>query len=99
MHLSPDKNFVKPVFEDFLPKREGGRRFVVFFDLGGGIPPPKPLGFEMGIHMCGGQLLEFLNCHIRDEKMMVNLPHKEKEKNIKQDHMYNISRKKMNKLG
>jgi hypothetical protein len=51
MHMSPERSFVKLVVEDFLPKREGGRKFVVFFDLGGGVPSPKPLGFEVGIHM------------------------------------------------
>jgi hypothetical protein len=52
MHLSPEGRFVKQVFEDLLLKRESRRKFVVFFDLGGGVPPPKPLGLEMGIHMC-----------------------------------------------
>jgi hypothetical protein len=41
----------------------------VFFYLDGGVPPPKPLGLEMDIHICGGHLLEFFNCHIRDEEV------------------------------
>ena len=96
MHLSPEGRFVKQVFEDLLLKRESRRKFVVFFDLGGGVPPPKPLGLEMGIHMCSYQLLEFLNCHIRDEEggnMTFNLPQKENEGNIKYDHMYRKTRK------
>jgi hypothetical protein len=102
MHLSPKRSFVKPVVEDFLPKKEGWGKFVMIFDLGGGVPPPKPLGFEMGIHMWGGHLLEFLNCHVGDEeagKMTVNLPQKGKEINTKQDNMYKTSRKKMYEMG
>ena len=78
MHLSPERSFVELIFEDFLPKRESRRKFVFVFDLGGGVPLPKPLGLEVGIHMCGGHLLKFLNCHIHDEEggeMKVNLPH------------------------
>ena len=100
MHLSPEKNFVKPVFEDFLFKRKSQKKFVVFFDLGGGVSPPKPLGLEMGIHMCGAHLLKFLYCHVRDEEggeMTVSLPQKEKERNIKYDHMYRKAKNKMNK--
>ena len=96
----PRKNFVKPVFEDFLPKRESRRKFVMFFDLGGRVPSPKPLGFEMGIHVDGDHLLDFLNCHIHDKiggEMTVILPQREKKRNIKYDHMYGKTQKKMNK--
>ena len=54
LHLSPQKNFVKPTLEDFLSKQESRRKMVRFFDLGNGVPPSKPLGFEIRIHMCGG---------------------------------------------
>jgi len=41
--------------------------------------------------MCGGHLLEFHNCHIHVKEggeMTVNLPHKEKERNIKYNQIY-----------
>jgi hypothetical protein len=78
MHLSPKRCFVEPVFEDFLPKRERGGKSILVFDLGRGVPPTKPLGLEVGIHMCGGHLLEFFDCHIWNEEggeMTVNLAH------------------------
>ena len=79
LHLSPERSFVQPTLDDFLAKRERRRKMVRFFDLGTRVPPSKPLGFEMSIHMCGGYLLEFLDCHIRVGEggvMTVNLPHK-----------------------
>ena len=79
MHLRPERSFVEPVFEDFLPKRERRRKSILFLDIGRGVPPTKPLGLEMGIHMCGSHLLKFFDCHIRDEEggeMTVNLPHR-----------------------
>ena len=79
MHLCPKKNFVKLVFEDFLSDRKSRGKLVFVFDLGGGVSTSKPLGFERGIHMCGGHVLEFLDCHICDEeggKMIVNLQHR-----------------------
>ena len=72
----------------------------MFFDLGGGVPPPKPLGFEMGIHVSGGHLLEFFDCHIRDKEcgeMTVNLPQRERESHIKYNDMYRKVRKEKKK--
>ena len=78
MHLSPKRSFVEPIFEDFLPKRESRGKSILIFDLDRGVPPTKPLGFKVGIHMCGGHLLKFFDCHISDEEggeMTVKLPH------------------------
>ena len=79
MHLRPERSFVEPIFEDFLPKREIRWKSIIFLDIGRGIPPTKPLGLEMGIHMCRSHLLKFFDGHIRDEEggeMTVNLPHR-----------------------
>ena len=57
MHLSPKRSFVEPVFEDFLPKRDRGGKSILIFDIGWGVPPTKPLRLEVGMHMCGGNLL------------------------------------------
>jgi hypothetical protein len=82
MHLSPERSFIEPVFKDFLLNRERGGKSILVFDLGMGVPPTKPLGLEVGIHMCGGHLLEFFDCYIWNEEggeMTVNLPHKREE--------------------
>ena len=79
MYLCPEKSFVELVVKDFLSKRKSIGEFVFDFDPGGRVPPPKPLGFEGSIDMCGCHLLEFLYCHICDEeggKMIVNLQHR-----------------------
>jgi hypothetical protein len=64
MCMCPERSFVKPVVKDFLTERKNRGEFVFDFDLGGRIPPPKPLGFERDIDMGGCHLLEFLYCHI-----------------------------------
>ena len=59
-------------------ERKSRGEMVFNFDLGGRIPPLKPLGFEGGIDMGGCNLLKFLYCHVCDEeggKMTVNLQH------------------------
>ena len=61
MHLSLEKNFAEPIFEDFLPERKARGKFVLVFNLGGGAPLLQPLGLQGGIHMCGCHLLEFLD--------------------------------------
>ena len=74
----PRKNFVKPVVKDFLTERKSSGKFVFDFDVGGKIPPSKPLGFERGIDMDACDHLDFLYCHIWDEEggnMTVNLQH------------------------
>ena len=46
----------------------------------------QPLGLEVGIYMCGGHHLKFLNCHISNEEggeMTVNLPHRRTISKIK----------------
>ena len=78
MYLCPKRSFVKPVVKDFLTKRKGRRELIFNFDLGGRIPPPKPLGFERGIDMGGCHLLKFFYRHIgvhEGRKMTVNLQH------------------------
>ena len=79
LHLCPERSFVKPVIENFLPKRERRWKSIILFDIGRGVPPTKPLGLEVGVHMRSGHLLEFFDCHISDKEggeMMVNLPHR-----------------------
>ena len=55
--MCPKKSFVKPVVKDFLTERNRRGELIFDFDLGGRIPPPKPLGFEGGIDMGGCHLL------------------------------------------
>jgi len=64
MFICPERIFIKSVVKDFLTERMSRWEFVLDFDLGGRIPPPKPLGFEGGIDMGGCHLLEFFYCHI-----------------------------------
>ena len=76
MYLCLERSFVKPIVKDFLTERKNREKFVLNFDLGGRIPPPKPLGFEGGINMCSCHILEFFYCYIGNEegvKMTVNL--------------------------
>jgi hypothetical protein len=78
MYLCPKKNFVKPVVKDFLSERKRIGKLIFHFDLGGRIPPPKPLGFERGIDMGGCHLLKFFYRHVgvhERRKMAVNLQH------------------------
>ena len=75
-HMCPKRSFVKPVIEGFLPKRKRRGELVFGFDLGGGIPPPKPSSLKESIHMCSCHILQFLNSHIQDEEggeMTVNM--------------------------
>ena len=66
-YLCPKRSFVKPVIEGFFAKRKRRGELIFGFDLGGKIPPPKPLSLKGSIHMCNCHLLEFLNSHIRDK--------------------------------
>ena len=88
IYMCPEWSFVKPVVKDFLTERKSRGELVFDFDIGGRIPPPKPLGFEGGIHMGGGHLLKFLYSHIRDEEcgeMTVNLQHMRVLEEIEQE--------------
>ena len=74
----PKKNFVNAIVKGFLTEGKRRGELVFDFNLGGRNPPPKPLGFEGGIHMGGCHLLEFFYCDIVDEeggKMAINLQH------------------------
>ena len=79
MYMCPERSFVEPVIKDFLSETKSRWELVSDFDLSGRVRPPKLLGFERGIDMCGCHLLEFLYCHIRNEeggKMTINLQHR-----------------------
>lgn len=43
MHLCLERNFVEPIFEDFLAERKSRGKLVFGFDLDKGVPPLKPL--------------------------------------------------------
>jgi hypothetical protein len=78
MYLCPKISFVKPVVKDFLLERKRRGELISDFDLGGRIPPSKPLGFERGIDMGGCHLLKLFYRHIwvhEGKKMEVNLQH------------------------
>jgi hypothetical protein len=57
MYMCPKISFVKPVVKDLLAERKRRGEMIFDFDLGGRIPPPKPLGFERDIDMGGCHLL------------------------------------------
>ena len=99
----PKKCFVEAIFKDFILKMESKRKFVFVFDLAEGVPPSEPLGLEKGIHMCGGNILEFLDYHICDKECgekTISLQHRTmlcKKINIKYDKNYRKMQRKTKK--